>query len=103
MTLDVVLHTKLAKLEATLEFRVVQGLQHDIIIGYESFRKLDLSKVFRHLFSPIETSSHINDTVQGLAKLSNTSSKRRTSLSSGLAQHPPERYTHANARYTPVG
>ena len=90
ITLDVVLHTPLAQLIATLEFRVVQVLQHDFIICYESFRKLDLSQVFRHLFSPIETSSHMNDSVQGLAKLGDASSKRRTPLSSKLTQHPPE-------------
>ena len=33
---------------------MAKGIQHDMIIGNHTFRSLDLSKEFRHLFAPIE-------------------------------------------------
>ena len=40
--------------EEKISFRVAKGIQHDMIIGNHTFRSLDLSKEFRHLFAPIE-------------------------------------------------
>ena len=35
-----------------LSFRISKGINHEIIIGNDTFRHLDLSKHFRHLFEP---------------------------------------------------
>ena len=73
ITLRLQLSSDLATLDTDLDFRIVQGLSQDCIIGYESFRQLDLSQVFRHLFEPLgatrsDLDKQLGGTRQQLAK-----------------------------------
>ena len=63
--------------EEKISFRVAKGIQHDMIIGNHTFRLLDLSKVFRHLFQPIGkvVQNKVND-VNLSTKVNNINEKR---------------------------
>lgn len=62
ITLELTLATTEEQLtNVKLDFRLVEGLNEDCIIGYESVVKLDLTKVFRHLFKTND--NELSDTI----------------------------------------